>query len=137
LRPFGLDAGRQEGLMRNGHGMIGFMLAAASMLAFTGPAEASVTDRAMVRPPVAMTDEVQRPCDGATLSATDGATEHEPRQLIGEVLAIDARQGRLVLGTEYGTVALAAPADAMQELGVGDIIVVEFVQEADQRAGCV
>jgi hypothetical protein len=116
---------------------MGFMLTLVSMLVFAGSGEATGIDREVARPPVAMTDEANGPCDGATLSSVDGATDREPKQLVGEVLAIDARQGKLVLGTEYGTVALAAPADAMQELGVGDIIIVEFVQEVDRRAGCV
>ena len=65
-------------------------------------------------------------CDSA-MTAAD--VEQAPKRVIGQVTSLD--DGRVMLATRSGPVALRASADTLAALAVGDVIVLELTPEPD------
>ena len=66
-------------------------------------------------------------------------TEANTRRVVGQVVALDEQGGQMVLETKTGRVSLAAAADTISQLEVGDVVVVEMIPDADAvqaRADC-
>jgi hypothetical protein len=105
----------------------------AATLSLTAPAESRPDpDRSLDSPaalPAAVAGEDE--CD--PMLAAD--TESAPKRLIGQVAAVDHGGGRVVLATRTGPVALQASQDTMNELSVGDVLVVELTPEPDALVG--
>jgi hypothetical protein len=57
--------------------------------------------------------------------------EPETARLVGQVVAIDASAGVAVLATARGMVALEGSQESMGRLDVGDVVVVELVDEEE------
>jgi hypothetical protein len=55
--------------------------------------------------------------------------EGEPARVIGKVVALDPRSGLAMLATERGMLALQGTPETLEQLGVGDTVVVELVDE--------
>ena len=76
-------------------------------------------------------------CDNPMVPAAD--VEASTRRVIGEVAALDEKEGRLLLKTRAGEVTLNASPETLAQLQVGDMVVVEVVPEPDtmvSRADC-
>src|SRR5262245_20550742 len=56
-----------------------------------------------------------------------------PDRLVGEVLAVDAKQGRLVLATDAGAIALRGSPEVLGDLEVGDVIEVVLDEPLEQQ----
>jgi hypothetical protein len=53
-----------------------------------------------------------------------------PERLVGRVLALDVEQGRLLLGTDAGTIALRGTPEQLADLEVGDTIEVALEESS-------
>ncbi|MBI2217892.1 MAG: hypothetical protein HYU51_11385 [Candidatus Rokubacteria bacterium] len=67
-------------------------------------------------------------CIGSPSPAAD-VEEGEPARVIGEVIALDPRSGLAMLATERGMLALQGTPETLKQLVVGDMVVVELVDE--------
>lgn len=112
---------------------LGVILAGAA-LGFPGSGDASIpnpdrtTDRGAARPGAVTREE----CDPAIVPAAD--VEAPVQRVVGQVVRLDEDKGQIVLGTRSGVVPLAAERETIAQLDVGDVIVVEFVPEAEAQA---
>jgi hypothetical protein len=61
--------------------------------------------------------------------------ESHTQRLVGQVVALDAQGGQMTLSTRAGKVSLAASADTLSQLDVGDVVVVELIPESDAAPG--
>lgn len=86
--------------------------------------------------PAAPPGSVARDCDAAVVPAAD--VESNVKRVVGQVVGLDDREGKIVLNTRAGQIAFAASADTMKQLDVGDVIVIELTPEPDTlaRATC-
>jgi hypothetical protein len=110
----------------------------AGSLGLTTPAETtpnpdpSLADAAALPAAVGLEDG----CD----PTLDGDVESTPKRLIGQVTTLDHRAGRLILATRSGPVSLDASVDTMNELAVGDVLIIELTSEPDEllsRGDCL
>lgn len=101
----------------------------AGVLTFAAPGEGKPDPERSLDAPAALPAAVaQDDCDDPMLSAD---VEASPKRLIGQVTSLDHSGGRLILATRSGAVALQASAETMNELNVGDVIVLELTPEPD------
>jgi hypothetical protein len=61
--------------------------------------------------------------------------ESNTQRLVGQVVALDAQGGELTLSTRAGKVSLAASADTLSQLDIGDVVVVELIPETESASG--
>ena len=61
--------------------------------------------------------------------------ESNTQRLVGQVVALDAPGGQMTLSTRAGKVSLAASADTLSQLDIGDVVVVELIPETDTAPG--
>jgi hypothetical protein len=115
-------------------------LTLAAVLGLVGPAGAGhLVDAGRSPGPPAVTDEGppltarqpaltgERP---GIADAPGAATGGEPAQrLAGRVVDIDPDEGRFVLRTPLGIIALHGSPDVLKQLSVGDEIVVELLED--------
>ena len=76
-------------------------------------------------------------CDNPMVPAAD--VEASTHRVVGEIAALNERDGKLLLKTRSGPVTLAASPETLSQLEVGDLVVVEVVPEPDTqltRADC-
>ena len=97
----------------------------------TTPGGANIPNRDRFDGAAAMPADVAREggCDPALVPVAD--VESNTHRLVGQVVSLDERGGQMVLETKAGRVALAATADTISQLGVGDVVVVEMIPESD------
>ena len=101
------------------------------MAGLTTPGAANIPTRDRFDGAAAMPAEVarERGCDPAMVPVAD--IESNTHRLVGQVVSLDEHGGQMVLETKAGRVALAATADTISQLGVGDVVVVEMIPESD------
>jgi hypothetical protein len=109
-------------------------LALVLMLAGAGAAHAKATGSEEWRDLGPRAPAQRAACAEVGPVARETAPQPEAARLVGQVVAIDAGAGVVVLATPRGMVALEGSQESMGRLGVGDVVVVELVDEEDAPA---
>jgi hypothetical protein len=78
--------------------------------------------------PAGRTSDTGRDEPSALVPENDRAVV--PERLMGQVLALDREQGRLLLGTNAGTIALRGSPEQLANLEIGDTVEVEVEESA-------
>jgi hypothetical protein len=102
--------------------------AVLSTLALAAPALArpELGDQGLARPEARDQDPDRSPrADGEADLPTDG------RPIVAMVVAIDGDNGRVMLSTPHGPVALSVSQEVVDRLKIGDVVVVQFTGEDD------
>jgi hypothetical protein len=113
---------------------VGALVSALAIGAVAGlatPSEARPTPERTTESPAALPGAVAREtgCDDAIVPAA--SVEAKTKRLVGEIVSVDSRDGRIVLATRTGNVSLSVSPETASDLDIGDVLVVEVVPEAD------
>jgi hypothetical protein len=115
--------------MRHARGLVALALALAVALAGVDVAAATTTGAEEWRGLAPRALGAGLSCERATPSEDAEADAGEPSRIVGQVVALDTGAGVAMLATVLGMLALEGTPEAIAELGIGDTVIVEMVDE--------